>query len=550
MKKLPISTYTFERIITENQLYVDKTRQMYELMQISHLIFLSRPRRFGKSLLLSTYAALFEGKKELFKGLWIEDKIDWQSYPIVHINFAALTYNRSQDIFDESGIRILSYIAKKHNITLNGSTFGDCLDDLIVQLHEITGKKVVLLIDEYDKPISDHLTQPVIAERNRGWLRDTFEKLKGREGILKFFMITGISKFAKTSIFSVLNNIEDITLMPQFNDVIGFTKKEIQHYFSDFITAFKQNQQLTEEEIFEKIRYWYDGYSWDGNQKIYNPYSVVHIFKYFKFKNFWFETGTPHFLISLIKEKYAFERKIDVTILEFEQFQTDTSIYKAYDLENIDLVSLLLQTGYLTIVERIEQDGEDDIILSYPNQEVRLSFSTYLLEAFTKKNLSLQLPRQTIPLKRALREKNMELFLNHIQSFFASIPYILRKEANEAYYQTVFYALLTSLGFQLILEKMTDKGRIDAVLKLKNVIYIIEFKYSQTGTLDYWLKEGMKQIHEVGYYEQYQDNETPIFLIAIAFLDKLEKKKVASKEEEKRVLTIDYLCEVRKNRVV
>lgn len=539
MQRLPLSTYSFERMITDGQLYVDKTKQMYDLMNFSHMVFLSRPRRFGKSLLLSTYAALFGGRKDLFKGLWIEDKIDWETYPVIHLNFATLTHNKSEEIFNASGIRILKRVAATYQIKVTALTFGDYLDELILELHKQTKKKVVLLIDEYDKPISDHLTIPDLAERNKNWLRNIFEKIKAREGIIRFFMLTGISKFAKVSVFSVLNNIEDITLLGEFNDITGFTEAEIKTHFADLLPVFATHQKTTEAVILEKLRYWYNGYSWNGQQRIYNPYSIVHAFHRMKFENFWFESGTPQFLMKLIKEKYIFERA-KPTVLEFEQVYTNTYIYQAYDLENLNLISLLLQTGYLTIVERFEEDGEDELTLSYPNQEVRLSFSTYLLEAFTQKRISLELPRQTIPMKRALREKNMEAFMKHIKAFFSSIPYVLRTTANEAYYQSVFYALLTSLGFRLILEKMTDKGRIDAVLELPHTIYLIEFKYSQTGTMAYWLKDGMTQIYENAYYEPYENQGKPIFLIAVAFLDKSEKA-----DSDKRRLSIDYLVEKR-----
>lgn len=541
MQKLPLSTYSFEKIRNQNQLYVDKTKQMYDLINYSDFVFLSRPRRFGKSLLLNVYAALFEGKKELFKGLWIADKIDWEVYPVIQLNFSYLTHGESKEIFEQSGLQILKRIAVKYEIEITSPTIATYLSELIFQLHRKTGKYVVLLIDEYDKPISDHLTNPAIAERNKEWLRDIFENIKASEGMLRFFMMTGISKFAKMSVFSVLNNIEDITLNERFNDIVGFTEAEIRKHFAAFLPVFAERQSITEEEVMDKIRYWYNGYSWSGQQKIYNPYSVVHVFQRMKFDNFWFESGTPQFLMKLIKEKYAPEQSNAPTVLEFERIQMSTSVYQAYDLQNISLISLLLQTGYLTIVEREEEDGDDTVVLSYPNQEVRLSFSTYLLETFTQKRVSVELSQQSIPLKKALREKNMDLFMTQIKAFFSSIPYVLRKTANEAYYQTVFYALLTSLGFRLMLEKMTDKGRIDTVLELKNVVYVIEFKYSQTGTMDYWLKEGMQQIHKNAYHEQYQGQGKTIFLIAVAFLDKVQAAKKTS--NEKRILTIDYLIE-------
>lgn len=386
MQKLPLSTYTFEKIITRQQLYVDKTKQMYDLMMHSDFVFLSRPRRFGKSLLLSTYKALFEGRKDLFKGLWIEDKIDWVVHPVIHLNFGQLIHGKSEAIFEESGIQILKRVAEKYDLEINVSTFAGYLDELIYRLHQKTGKYPVLLIDEYDKPISDHLMNPSIAERNREWLRNIFENIKANEGGLRFFIMTGISKFAKTSIFSVLNNLADVTLAEPFNDIVGFTEQEIRTHFVDFLPAFAEQHDTDIDGIIEKMRYWYNGYSWDGQQRIYNPFSVVHAFQRMSFDNFWFETGTPQFLMRLIKEKYSFQQTNAPSILDFEHIQMSTSIYQAYDLQNISLISLLLQTGYLTIVEREEEDGDDTVVLSYPNQEVRLSFSTYLLEAFTDKS--------------------------------------------------------------------------------------------------------------------------------------------------------------------
>ncbi|MGB0929966.1 MAG: AAA family ATPase, partial [Chitinophagales bacterium] len=263
MKKLPLGESSFSRIIEDDYIYVDKTKEMYDLINYSRYVFLSRPRRFGKSLLVSTLEAMFQGKKELFKGLWIEDKIEWKEYPIVRIDFGNISYE-TYNHFEKTMANLLDEIAALYDVTLPSAHFNSKIGELMSGIYKKTGKEIVILIDEYDAPIARHITDLELATQYQNSLRDFYSILKARNAQIKFMFLTGISKFAKMSIFSVINLMKDVSLLDPFNNVVGFTKTDLQEYFSEYIKQFAQKERLTESEIVEKMTTWYDGYSWDG----------------------------------------------------------------------------------------------------------------------------------------------------------------------------------------------------------------------------------------------------------------------------------------------
>lgn len=536
MKKLPLSNYAFENIIQENYLYVDKTKEAYDIINFSKYVFLSRPRRFGKSMLISTLMALYQGKKELFKGLWIEDKIEWEAYPVIHIDFSRIVSSGTKEKFQRSFTRVLRHIADKYEVTVDADPDSEYFDELIQQLYLKTKKPVVILIDEYDKPITDHLTNTAKAEACREWLREYYAILKGNDARIKQLVITGISKFAKMSIFSVLNNVQDITIRSDFNNVVGFTQSDIIKYFGDYLAVLQKKYDLNTQEILAKIERWYNGYSWDGLQKIYNPYSIVNLFSYNIFKNFWFQSGTPNLLINYIIER-ANQENIEKDPTFYESINASGYLLDSTDIKSIILESLLFQTGYLTIKKAIiEKSWEDtfvEYILGYPNLEVRQSMTVHILEAYG------QIPRINVhpdaqQMKRHLMAGELESFIVLLRRFLALIPYQLREKADEAYYHSIFQLLLTLVGVRMEVEKSTDKGRIDGVLEFPQLIYIIEFKYARKGTMNYLHKSAFKQMKDNKYAEAYRGSDKSIQFLAVGFLEKKAKNK------KKKVLEIEY----------
>jgi len=531
MKKLPIAKSSFEKIIEEGFIYVDKTKEIYDLINYSPYAFLSRPRRFGKSLLISTLAAMFEGKKELFKGLWIEDKIEWKEYPVIRIDFGRLNYKSLENFEEQMSVLIKKY-ARQFEVTLYTTFYSAQMNDLILGIYEKTGKEVVVLIDEYDAPIARHITDLKVAKDYQDSLRDFYSILKASNNELKFVFLTGISKFAKMSIFSVVNLMKDVSLKPQFVNILGFTMEELQHNFGGYIQRFAEQEKQSEVQLLEKITTWYDGYSWDGKSKLFNPYSIVNVFQDQEFNNYWFETGTPAILIKLIEDKYAVERDSVPTMEEFENYET-VALDSSYDLrEQIPLEKLLYETGYLTVT-KLEKIMDDKLYtLNYPNYEVRHSFNAFILSAFSMERKDRIRSKGTW-MKRALINNDKEGFLKILRSLFGALPYQHRGQASEAYYHGLFYLVLSLLGVRSTLEGSTDKGRIDCILEMDDKVYIIEFKYGEKGTMAYLLKQAMNQISSHKYFEPFEGLGKDIWLLGVGFLVKEDK------ELKKHILTIE-----------
>ncbi len=531
MKKLPLGKSSFPKMIEEGYIYVDKTKEIYDMIEYSPYVFLSRPRRFGKSLLVSTLEALFQGKKELFKGLWVEDKIDWQEYPVIRIDFGVLNYDTIEE-FKYQMARVLKGIATQYDIVLSSTHYVSQIRELVLGLYQDTGKEVVVLIDEYDAPIARHITNLDTALTYHTSLRDFYSVLKALNHELKFTFMTGISKFTKMSIFSVINSMQDVSLLPSFSKVAGFTHSEVQQYFGKYIQQFSEKENLSKPELMAKIVTWYDGYSWDGKNRMFNPYSIVKSFNELRFKNYWFETGTPSILIKLIREKYAQEIDKAPTMKEFEN-KYAVALDSSYDLyQQIPLTKLLYETGYLTI-KKIEIIDDDDLYtMGYPNHEVRKSFNSFILAAFSNSQMNLIQSKGTL-MKKALMENDKDAFLNLLRSLFGALPYQHRQKASEAYYHGLFYLILTLLGVRANLEDSTDKGRIDCILELGNKVYVIEFKYGEKGTMDYLINQAMTQIDNHKYYESFEGSGKEVWLLGVGFLvkeDKVLKKAVLTIE--------------------
>lgn len=503
MKRLPIGVQSFRVMIEEDYLYVDKTRALHRLLTTGgQYYFLSRPRRFGKSLLVSTLKEIFSGNKELFKNLWIYDKIDWESYPIIHIDFTAMDY-ATPDLLKQSIDETLQKTGAAYGIELTSLSFKTRFGELIQRM--AADGKVVILVDEYDKPIIDKIDDLETAKANREILKEFYSILKAADNDIKFTLLTGVSRFSRVSVFSGLNNLDDITIDDSYSTMLGYTEEELFSYFKDRLETLK-TERSDGDTLTDNIRSWYNGYSWDGENFVYNPFSVLNFFKKKQFGNYWFATGTPTFLVKLLLEKGK-------DIREYEAVTAGDYVFESYDIENLETISLLFQTGYLTIKSRRmvkAVDGDEmEYILSYPNKEVRDSFIRHLFRAFTGKDMTdgENILRR---LTAALKNSEYEQFFQIIRSLFASIPYNIVIKEKEAYYHSIMYMIFRLMGTPVLTEVQTATGRIDAVIETEDQLLVVEFKM---GTAD----EALEQIKKKQYHLGYLTSSKPLKLLGIGF---------------------------------
>ena len=513
MKKLPIGIQTFEKI-RENSgeyVYVDKTQEIYNLVSTGSVYFLSRPRRFGKSLLCSTLVSLFEGRKELFEGLWIETS-DWQwkKHPVIHISFARIMRKTPDDLRIYL-CKALVLIGKKYGNQLPESDAPGYLLQLLVE--ELAQQnRVVIIIDEYDKPILDHITNVSVARQMREILREFYEAIKDLDQYLSLVFITGVTKFSKTSIFSGMNNLDDVTFDEEAATLCGFTYDDLKDQFGPWIQRLADRVKLTSEQTIEQMQIWYNGYRFDklgAAFRVYNPFSLLHVLKKRDFANYWFETGTPTFLLTLIEEK-------NYPAIEMNNVRVAGSDMKTYEVDNIDLYVLLQQTGYLTIVD-YDADS-DNYTLSYPCREVAQSLIKLMMHSMT----SMQLARvndYVAWFRLALCKGDIEYFCKTLQQFFTEIPYTIQI-GMEKYYQTVFFIVCRLLTRQVYAEVATNIGRIDAVIEFEERVVIIEFKFNQD------LAVAIKQIKEKGYADAYRSSDKQLIAVGLNF--DIEKRNVSS----------------------
>jgi len=496
MQKLPIGIQTFSEIITKDYLYIDKTKEAYELIESgTKYYFLSRPRRFGKSLFLSTLGTIFEAKEELFEGLYIHDKYDWsQKHPVIKISFSGDL--RSGEALKKNIISMLRDNQERLGVECREvESVGICLKELIQLSYKKYNQQVVVLIDEYDKAILDNLDQMEVARENREIIKGLYTILKDSEPYLKFVFLTGVSKFSKASIFSGLNMLQDISLNPKYGNICGYTQADIESRFLPYLDGID----------LEKLKVWYNGYNF-LKDPLYNPFDILlFIENEYVFDNYWFSTGTPTFLIKLIeKNNYFLPNLANVTV--------GKELLDSFDIDNIDLVVILYQAGYLTIQEVIEKRrGGFEYLLKLPNNEVKASFNDsvidYLLHQRVEK-IKLQ-----DDLYDAIVDKDLALFEKSLKSIFASIPYnnYTGNKINEyeGFYASIIYVYLQSLGLDIVGEDVTNKGRIDLTVKLNNLIYIIEFKVGN--------EDALAQIKERNYAQKYQSEDREIYLVGINF---------------------------------
>jgi len=491
--KLPIGIQTFKKIREGNYLYVDKTKYALELIENYTYIFLSRPRRFGKSLFLDTLYEIFNGNKELFKDLYIYDKYDFEQYPVIKIDWAGDF--KTLDSTKEIALKILEENQERLGINCKIDDSVDvCFRRLIQEAYEKYQKRVVILIDEYDKPILDNLDNTTRAIENRDFLRSVYIQLKANDRYIKFAFLTGISKFSKASIFSGLNQIEDISLTPEFGNICGYTQDELEESFSELL-------KQTNKELVKK---WYNGYNFLGD-RVYNPFDILKFIKNnYVFKNYWWESGNPFSLIELLK-------KGDYYIPNLENLKTDETLLNTFDIENLQLESLLFQAGYLTIDEVLQDEfiGSIEYTLKVPNLEIQMSLNRLIIDYLTKK-----IDFDTINnIRKTLLKADLKEFKNTLFSLFASLPYnnyIKNQIAKvEGYWASLVYCYLAGSGVDIIAEDVTNIGRIDLTIKVDRNIYILEFKTTN--------EDPLKQIKEKRYYEKYLNEDKNIYLVGITF---------------------------------
>ncbi len=496
MKKLGIGIQFLSELISGGYVYVDKTQLIHQLISSGKYFFLSRPRRFGKSLLVSTLKEIFSGNRELFRDMWIYDRIEWREHSVIHIDFTRIQY-RERGL--EAALHYyLDQLARSYGIELTNPAYGGKLIELVEFLYQKA--EVVLLIDEYDKPIIDYLGDLDRAEANREILKSFYSSIKGMGEQLRFVFVTGVSKFSKVSIFSDLNNLQDITINEPYNQLLGYTWLEIEHFYGDYLKPLADKFKFRPDELFARISSWYNGYSWDGEHFLYNPFSILNLLSSRQFQNYWFTTGTPTFLVETIRDRH-----IDVNMLS--RLIVNQSFFDKFELRRLDIYSLLFQTGYLTI-KKIDWEA-DRYYLSYPNEEVRVSLLRNLLEVFSHRVQS-ETGAMIFRMEDALESGDMELFISALQALFASIPYQIFIEQLEYYYQSVIYVALKLVGVRLTCEAQTHKGRIDAVIETRQRIYVMEFKM---GTAD----EALKQIGDKGYGIPYQADGREVVKLGIGF---------------------------------
>ena len=520
MKPLPIGIQSFADLRKNGYLYVDKTEDIYRMITSGKTYFLSRPRRFGKSLLLSTLEAIFKGKKELFEGLYIDDKMNWESHPVIKIDWSKIKHTSSQEMeVDMSDY--LKGVAENYQILLTREYASGKFDELIVRLHEKFGKQVVILVDEYDMPILDALKKPDVVNDVRGFLQSFYQIIKANDDHLRFVFLTGVSKFAKVSVFSGLNNPDDITMDDKYASICGYTQEELTSYFSEHITDFALSEKVSESEIVESIRGWYNGFSWDGRTFVYNPFSTLILFNKKRFSDYWFASGTPTFLIDLIRERN------DVKLL-LESTQIQASGFDSFEPAAIDTKLLLFQTGYLTVKSVARSRFGEEVVytLDVPNREVRQALMTHFTAAYTAFPLSDTAPMRERMLGQLL-DGDADAFERAVQEMFARIPYQLHIP-REAYYHSMLLLWLNLLGFDVMGEIPTDKGRIDAVWTWEDRVVIAEIKYAGKGSCETLIDAALTQIKKNRYHERYAGENRRIAFLAIAFAG----KKIACRMEE------------------
>ncbi len=504
MKKLPIGIQSIVEILEENQLYVDKTSFVKQLIDEGKHYFLSRPRRFGKSLFVNTLEHIFRGNRELFKECQIyESDYDWQEHPVLHFDFSRIL-NISREKLNDGLHDVLVNIGRNYNKKVTGSSIQSQLERLIVELAK--QNKVVVLVDEYDKPIINNLGNIEVAKQNRDLMRDFFGTLKSLDEYLKFTFFTGVSKFSQVSIFSGLNNLTDVTMNPKYAALMGYTEDEIKRDFKEHIQEIAKKRGMKEPAILDEIRKWYNGYRFTEEEAtVYNPYSTLRFLSEHKPQSYWYSTGTPSFLIDQVK-------KHPQSVVELKGLKVSKAMLSDISkLERIDLAALMFQTGYLTI--KNYEEKQNAYFLNFPNKEVYDAFFDSLLQEFAEIN-PFQVSDRGDEVKTYLENFDLASFFGVMNMHFAKMSYHLFSNAKEGFFQAVFFTFLEKSGLRTETEMATNIGRIDLACELNNVICIFELKLDQSADI------ALTQVETKKYRERFSATDKPTLVIGVNFSSK------------------------------
>ena len=500
-RRLPIGIQTFREIREEGFYYVDKTAWIGRLVDEGKHYFLSRPRRFGKSLLVDTLKELFEGNETLFEGLAIHDRWDWSvRHPVLRLSFGGGNFKEPGQVH-ASAMAQLDAVQRETGAASGYTTAPERFAHLLAALHRRSGRRVAVLVDEYDKPILDALDEPETARANRDFLRGLYGVVKDSDAHVRFTLLTGVSKFSEVHLFSGLNNLNDITLDPRYANICGYTDADLDTVFAPELPGLDR----------DAIRGWYHGYNWLGEESVYNPFDVLLLFDKRRFGAWWIETGTPAFLVERLFQLGLHFPKLD-------GLRAGEDLLSAFDVDAMEPEALLFQTGYLTIKGVEESDDPTDpprYRLGYPNREVRRGLADRLLRAaLTRDARALA---EGGRLRRLLLGNDFAGMETLFRAFYDSIPYDWYTNNDiaryEGYYASVFYGYLEGAGLEPVVEDSSNRGRLDMAVRFNDNVYLFEFKVVESAP------EGaaMAQIKERGYAEKYRHLNQPIHLVALEF---------------------------------
>jgi len=496
-RRLPIGIQTFRKLREQDCYYVDKTAFVERLLHEGTHYFLSRPRRFGKSLFLDTLKEVFEGNQELFEGLYLHDRHEWsQRHPVVRLSFGGGSFTE-RGLLEANVMEQLAAAERRMEVATEYLTAPGRFANLLEALHRRTGQRVAVLVDEYDKPILDALVEdPEVALANRNYLRGLYGVIKDSDAHVRFTFLTGISKFSKVNLFSQLNNLTDLTLDRRYSSICGYTDGDLDTVFVPELDGLDR----------ERIREWYNGYRWRGEEKVYNPYDVLLLFDRREFAAHWFETGTPAFLVDTLLERQVASVSLDGMV-------STEALLSTFDVGRVGTDALLFQTGYLTITGEEELGGKALYRLGYPNREVRQSLNEHLLQQLVQ-DVPQQMANST-RLARLLEAHDCAGLQELFHAFFASIPYEWHTNNEiaryEGYYASVFYSYFAALGYEIAVEESSSHGRLDMAVRAGGHVYLFEFKVAELAP------EGsaLAQLRERDYAAKYRGRGEPIHLIGV-----------------------------------
>ena len=500
-RKYPIGIQSFENIRKEGYLYVDKTALVYQLVQTGKYYFLSRPRRFGKSLLLSTLQAYYEGKKELFEGLAMASlEKDWKTYPVLHLDLNAQRYDSVDSLTSILNDTLCEW-ERLYGTQESETTLSLRFKGVIQRAAEKTGRNVVVLIDEYDKPMLQAIHNKELQSNYRNILKAFYGVLKSKDAYLQFALLTGVTKFSKVSVFSDLNNLMDISMDNRYATICGITEQELVTDLGEYICDLSKTLQMSYEDLLRELQERYDGYHFvENSEGLYNPFSLLNTFARKKLGNYWFETGTPTYLVELLKENhYPLEH------LTYEQATADT--LTGIDTVDSSPIPVLYQSGYLTIKD---YDPEfETYTLGFPNKEVEEGFTRFLLPYYAHIR-SGSSAFHIVNFVKEVRSGDIDGFMKRLQSFFSDTPYELVRDL-ELHYQNVLFIIFRLVGFYTQAEYHTSEGRVDLVIRTDQFIYVMEFKLDGTA------EEALQQIEEKQYALPFASDPRRLFKVGVNF---------------------------------